>query len=60
MIFLDVGPWFARMRWYCNNVRGVCSDNGTEKQIADMPNMLVDMYAHLDKGFKPDAHPRQE
>ena len=39
-IFLLVGPCFDRLRLFCDRVRGICTDMGTERLIANSRDVL--------------------
>ena len=41
LIFLQVGPFFADIRNFCNSVAGITSDMGTEKGLADYKDILI-------------------
>lgn len=43
-IFLIVGPSFLAMRWFLNCVEGITSDQGAERKINDMRDILCLFY----------------
>ena len=59
MIFLMVGPSFHAVRCFCNRVRGITTDNGTERMLADTKDVLVSFYTALGTRMTPDMTSQQ-
>jgi hypothetical protein len=51
-LFLVVGPLYSTMRLCLRRIRGVLTDFGTERKIADYTDLLGDWYEVLDRKFK--------
>ena len=40
--WLMVGPRFGDLRRFCDRIRGICTDMGTERLLANMPDVVPD------------------
>lgn len=47
VIWLLVGPHIDQVIHFCNRVRSICTDMGTERKIATMPDIVVEFYQLL-------------
>ena len=47
-IFLVVGPYYQRLRFYCLRVKAIVSDMGTEKGLSWLPDLLPE-FCHINR-----------
>ena len=58
-LWLMVGPTFTEMRRYLGLIRCVVTDMGTERLLADAPDLLPEFFAQLGGTGDPSRYPRE-
>ena len=60
LIFLQVGPYYAGLRSFCDHVGTITTDQGTEKSIVDFRDILIpfcqSMNVRIPSWAKPQSH----
>lgn len=59
--FLLSGPQYHQVRSFCQHIRSITTDMGTERLIVDMRHLyLSDLYKLLDPRFDPGPQPNEQ
>ena len=60
LIFLQIGPYYADLRSFCDHVGTITTDQGTEKSIVDFRDILIpfcqSMNVRIPSWAKPQSH----
>ena len=58
LCFLMVGPSYVRLRAFLKCVKGFCTDLGTERQVPDVPDCLIDFCKSINLRVPASATPQ--
>ena len=51
LLWLDCGPSFEALRWFCDCIKGICTDMGAERLLLDAIDALPDLFVYLSDAY---------